>query len=254
MADDAEAVAHAETVTKYKNYLDRLEAGGRKRLLSIDGGGIRGLISIEILGRLEQLLREAYADDDLRLADFFDYVAGTSAGAIIATGIALGMTMEEIRALYLHGARVMLKPAPFFSRWYYRFRASGLTQALKRELGDTRLGDPGLPRDGLSNIRELKSLLLLVMYNCNTDSPWPLSNNPKAKYAQGAASGGNNLYLPLWQLVRASSAAPTYFPPEKLAVGKQTFTFVDGAVTPYNNPSFSTVHDGNAGTVQVTMG
>jgi patatin-like phospholipase/acyl hydrolase len=223
---------------KYKSYLERVDSPGPKRLLSIDGGGIRGLISIEILARLQGLLREAYGDEDLRLADFFDYVGGTSTGAIIAAGVALGMTIEEIRTLYELGAHVMLKPAPFLSQWRYRYRANGLTEALKEHLGDTRIGDPGLPQTGVSNVHDLKTLLLLNMYNCNTDSPWPISNNPKAKFNRGSQIEGNNLFLPLWQLVRASTAAPTYFPPERVNVGSEQFVFVDGAVTPYNNPAF----------------
>lgn len=48
----------------------------------------------------------------------------------------------------------------------------------------------------------------------------------------------SNLLFPLWQLVRASTAAPTYFPPESILVGNNNFIFVDGGVTMYNNPSF----------------
>jgi hypothetical protein len=44
--------------------------------------------------------------------------------------------------------------------------------------------------------------------------------------------------LPLWQLVRASTAAPTYFPPEVIDCGGKPFIFVDGGVTMYNNPAF----------------
>jgi len=46
------------------------------------------------------------------------------------------------------------------------------------------------------------------------------------------------LKFPLWQLVRASTAAPTYFPPELIRVGEHDFVFVDGGVTMYNNPAF----------------
>ena len=53
-----------------------------------------------------------------------------------------------------------------------------------------------------------------------------------------AAATDCNLDLPLWQLVRASTAAPTYFPPEVVTVGTQDFLFVDGGVTMYNNPAF----------------
>jgi hypothetical protein len=81
------------------------------------------------------------------------------------------------------------------------------------------------------------------MRNATTDSPWPLSNNPYAKY-NDPARNDNNLNFPLWQLIRASTAAPTYFPPEIIVMpgtdggGSKQFLFVDGGVTMYNNPAF----------------
>jgi uncharacterized protein len=75
------------------------------------------------------------------------------------------------------------------------------------------------------------------MRNATTDSPWPLSNNPAAKY-NDPGRPDCNLNLPLWQLVRASTAAPVYFPPEVIHVKGQEFIFVDGGVTTYNNPAF----------------
>jgi hypothetical protein len=88
----------------------------------------------------------------------------------------------------------------------------------------------------------LRTLLMVVMRNASTDSPWPISNNPKALYnLRSRAEQGKacNLDLPLWQLVRASTAAPTYFPPEVIdAGGPKPFVMVDGGVTPYNNPAF----------------
>src|SRR5687768_12266028 len=77
-----------------------------------------------------------------------------------------------------------------------------------------------------------------------TDSPWPVSNNPLAKYNQKYREDGSrprddcNLDLPLWQLVRASTAAPVFFPPEVVKLGKREFVFVDGGITMYNNPTF----------------
>lgn len=84
------------------------------------------------------------------------------------------------------------------------------------------------------------------MRNATTDSPWPLSNNPYAKYNDRNRKDCN-LDLPLWQLVRASTAAPVYFPPELVRVGEHDFIFVDGGITTYNNPAFlaflmATVH------------
>jgi hypothetical protein len=80
---------------------------------------------------------------------------------------------------------------------------------------------------------------MMVLRNATTDSPWPVSSNPTGKYNDPRARGEiSNLRLPLWQLVRASTAAPTYFPPEVIKVGTDHFVFVDGAVTMYNNPAF----------------
>jgi hypothetical protein len=78
---------------------------------------------------------------------------------------------------------------------------------------------------------------MLVMRNATTDSPWPISNNPGAKY-NDCSRADCNLNLPLWQLVRASTAAPTYFPPEVVKIGEKEFIFVDGGITMYNNPAF----------------
>jgi hypothetical protein len=86
----------------------------------------------------------------------------------------------------------------------------------------------------------LKCLLLVVTKNVTTDSPWPISSNPDAKYNLDRKDC--NLKIPLWQLVRASTAAPVYFPPEILqwhpTDASKTFVFVDGGVTPHNNPAF----------------
>jgi hypothetical protein len=85
-----------------------------------------------------------------------------------------------------------------------------------------------------------KTLLLVVTQNVTTDSPWPISNNPFARY--NVRQPGCNLDIPLWKLVRASTAAPIYFPPEVVQFNEsddsQTFVFVDGGLTPYNNPAF----------------
>jgi predicted acylesterase/phospholipase RssA len=202
----------------------------RRKLLALDGGGIRGLISIEVLARLEDELR-ADGGAQFVLADAFDYVAGTSTGAILATCISLGMRVDEIRSFYLDSGPAMFSKAKLRELASSRFGASKLIDMLKGVLGDTTLGSD-----------ELRTLLMVVMRNASTDSPWPISNNPRAHYndrkriEEGKAC---NLELPLWQLVRASTAAPTYFPPEVIHAGAdKPFVMVDGGVTTYNNPAF----------------
>jgi len=84
---------------------------------------------------------------------------------------------------------------------------------------------------------------MVVMRNASTDSPWPLSNNPLAKY-NDRSRADCNLNIPLWQLVRASTAAPVYFPPEQISMNADSsgqehrFVFIDGGVTMHNNPAF----------------
>ena len=80
-----------------------IEARGPKKLLAIDGGGIRGLIAIEFLSKIERLLRDRFNQPNLVLADDLDYVAGTSTGAIIATLISLGYSIDEVHGFYRTG-------------------------------------------------------------------------------------------------------------------------------------------------------
>jgi uncharacterized protein len=180
-----------------------------------------------ILARIEKLLIEESKRPDYRLADYFDYVAGTSTGGIIAAGIAMGMSVKEILDFYVNNGTKMFDKASIFRRLQTKFESEPLALQLQEVFGTaTTLGAP-----------ELESLLLLVMRNATTDSPWPISNNPFAKY-NAASHPACNLKMPLWQLVRASTAAPTYFPPEVIDVGGKPFIFVDGGVTMYNNPAF----------------
>lgn len=209
---------------------DKIENSGKKKLLTLDGGGIRGMITVEILGELEDMLRqELGADDDFVLADYFDYISGTSTGAIIAAALSLGWPVDKIRRFYLESGSSMFDKASLLRRFKYKYEDDALKQLLAQEFGEyTTLGSP-----------ELKTLLMMVMRNATTDSPWPISNNPRAKYNDRSRSDCN-LEIPLWQLVRASTAAPVYFPPEVVSVGDQAFVFVDGGITMYNNPAFQT--------------
>jgi Patatin-like phospholipase len=209
------------------NLTERLARKEPRKLLAIDGGGIRGVLSLHILGRVEELLIQASKTPDYRLADYFDYVAGTSTGGIIAAGIALGMSISEILEFYLSNGAAMFDRASIMQRLRYEYNSEPLAQQLKSVFGE----------DTILGAKEVECLLLLMMRNATTDSPWPLSNNPFAKY-NDPAHPACNTKLPLWQLVRASTAAPMYFPPEVIMCGNKSFIFVDGGVTMYNNPTF----------------
>jgi patatin-like phospholipase/acyl hydrolase len=206
----------------------RIRAPGPKKILTLDGGGILGLMSVEVLARIEEMLRTRLRKGpEFVLADYFDLVAGTSTGAVLAACIALGMPMTRVRGFYLESGKEMFDRASLLKRFRYKYEEERLVAKLQQELGaDTLLGSP-----------KLRCMFLAVMRNATTDSPWPVTNNPFAKYNLRERPDCN-LDLPLWQLVRASTAAPTYFPPERVTIGPRRFVFVDGGVTPYNNPAF----------------
>ena len=208
--------------------LERMDRPGPKRLLAIDGGGIRGLIAIEILAGIEAALRTRLgAGPEWVLADWFDYIGGTSTGAMVAAGLALGMPVAEVRRFFVEQGRAMFGRARALHRLRYRYEAGPLAQALRDAFGtDRTLGSP-----------DLRTLLTVVLRNATTDSPWPLSSNPRARY-NARALPDCNLDLPLWQIVRASTAAPTFFPAETVQIGPSRFVFEDGGITPYNNPAF----------------
>src|SRR5690348_12023103 len=71
-----------------------------RKILALDGGGIRGVITLEILLEIETQLRNKLGNPNLTLSDYFDYIGGTSTGAIIAAGMALGKSVEEMLNFY----------------------------------------------------------------------------------------------------------------------------------------------------------
>ena len=213
--------------------VERIEKPGPKKLLAIDGGGIRGVLALEVLRGIEGRLRANSNRPNLRLADYFDYISGTSTGGIIAAALSIGMSVDEILDFYQDCGAQMFVKSHLLRRLRSKYQDEPLAAKLQEVFGaHTEFGSD-----------RLRTLLLLVMRNATTDSPWPLSNNPYAKY-NDTSRPDCNLRFPLWQLVRASTAAPTYFPPEVIVLPggpngqEKQFVFVDGGVTMYNNPAF----------------
>lgn len=218
---------------------DKRAKQGPRKLLALDGGGIRGVMTLEVLAEIEARLQERLGrKKDFVLADYFDYVAGTSTGAIIATCLSLGMRVADIRDFYIDSGPAMFDKNNLLKRYITnRFKDSKLAKKLQEVIAQ-KSGEA----EATLGSSALRTYLMLVLRNATTDSPWPVSNNPAAKY-NDPARPDSNLNLPLWQLVRASTAAPTYFPPEVISFKgsdgrKYSFIFVDGGVTMYNNPAF----------------
>ncbi len=220
-------------MSRWGDLHDRYSIESSRRILSLDGGGIRGVLTLEILLEMEMQLQSALGrNEEFRLSDFFDYFGGTSTGAIIAAGLSRGMSVSQLLKFYEERGEAMFDKAFLLKRVKYFYKEGPLLKELQKTFGtgniDVRCGD-------------FKSLLLIVTMNRSTDSPWPISNNPFAKY-NDPKRPDCNLRIPLYQLVRASTAAPAYFRPETLQWDpdnpEKTFVFVDGGVTPYNNPAF----------------
>ena len=203
------------------------------RILALDGGGIRGIITLGVLRTLEDQLRdrEAGGDADFRLCQYFDLIGGTSTGAIIAAGLARGMSVEEITRFYHEFATTAFAPTKIWRRWRSLYEDGGLARTLQTTFGEDTTLHP----------EHLRCVLVVVTRNLTTDSAWPISSNPFAKY-NALDRADCNLNIPLWQLVRASTAAPVYFAPEVISWDPnnpdKSFVFVDGGTTPYNNPAF----------------
>ncbi len=212
---------------------EHLFGPGPKRILALDGGGVRGIISLAFLERIEALLaaRAGQNGSPFRLGDYFDLIGGTSTGSLIATGLALGFSVGELIAMYLTLARQGFRGA----RWHGgilipKFRTRPLVDLLKRQIGETTLGS-----------ERLLTGLAIVAKRLDTGSVWVFHNNPRAPYfdpAERDPQAVPNRDLPLVNLVRASTAAPTFFAPERIEVARGVSgVFVDGGVSPHNNPS-----------------
>ncbi|MGK7906921.1 MAG: patatin-like phospholipase family protein [Synechococcus sp.] len=202
------------------------------KLLALDGGGIRGIIPLKVLVRMESMLKEALgADNSFRLCQFFDYIAGTSTGAIIAAGLSLGKSAQELLEFYIEVGPQMFEERFILQRVNSLYKADPLRNKLEETFGAETTLEP----------KYLKCLMLAVTRNHTTDSPWPITSNPLAKY-NDTSRPDCNLKIPIWNIVRASTAAPVFFPPEKIVWDEHdpstAFLFVDGGMTPYNNPAF----------------
>jgi len=215
-----------------------------KRILSLDGGGIRGVFTIAILERIEEILRERHAPDKpgFVLADYFDFIGGTSTGAIIAAMLSKGMSVRAIRESYEILGPVVFRRKPFWRSWRSFYGSENFAAFLQEIFEESpgvamTLGSP-----------KLRTALLLIMRNGSTGSTWAVTNHPEARYNMRKNPGvPTNLDLPLWQLVRASAAAPAYFPSGIVQLhdreGKATkYEFIDGGISPYNNPSIAMFH------------
>lgn len=217
---------------KRKSRDEHLFDPGRKRVLALDGGGLRGVLTLSYLDKLESLLRDRHGGDpDFRLSDYFDLIGGTSTGAIIASFLATGRSTAEIREGFRALGRRVFRKMPWrVGMFSPKFEAGPLREVLRDELGDTTLGSD-----------EIKTGLVIVAKRLDSGSVWTIHNNPKGKYfeaPEGDPHAKPNKDFLLRDVIRASCAAPHYFEPEAIEIAHESSgAFVDGGVSPYMNPA-----------------
>ena len=174
------------------------------QLLSIDGGGVRGVVALEVLARIEQVLRDETGDPDLVLGDWFDYVGGTSTGAIIAGGVAIGLPVSRIQQLYRENMRAIFTRAGIFDLVRARYDEAGIETVLRREFGEDRtLGSA-----------DLRCLLLLGLRNSSHRLAVAGEQQPGRAATTRAGAPTSTCRCGSWSA--RSSAAPTFFVPEEV--------------------------------------
>ena len=155
----------------------RLFAPGPKRILALDGGGTRGIVSIAFLEQIERVLAERFVAQglcqtaaDFRLSQYFDLIGGTSVGSMLATRLALGHSVSELKTQFEPMAKKIFKAVSWGMRRSV-FDSGPLTSSIKAFVGDETL-----------NSEKLKTGLCIVMKRMDTGSVWPITNNPAARY------------------------------------------------------------------------
>lgn len=184
--------------------------GDAKKILTVDGGGIRGVFAAAIIEQMEKAVSKP-------AGEIFDCFYGTSTGAILAAGLASGMTAGELKQFYLEKGSKVFEKFPWYRivkrNLYWTYSKKALEDELKAVFKNKKIFD-------------VQKLLSIQIKDTQTGTVAFFNNFP---YTRQEYPDRN---LPLWQIIRASTAAPTYFEPE-------ANRYIDGGISSYNNPSYA---------------
>jgi patatin-like phospholipase/acyl hydrolase len=189
----------------------------RYRILSFDGGGIMGVLTLVLLERIVQEFPTFIKQADL--------LAGTSTGGIIALGLAHGMHPRDIRALYEQKGRIIFQDSWLDDAFDLgsivgaNYDNRGLEQELKRVFGAAKLGD-------------LAQQVLIPAFDLDNGSPDPKRRMWAAKFFSNMGGVYGDYEVPVYKVALYTSAAPTYFPVYE--------GYIDGGVVA-NNPSVAAI-------------
>ena len=198
----------------------------RFQILSLIGGGIRGAFVTSYLKEIEQKLGRP-------IAESFDLIAGTSTGAIVAAGLAHGMSAEEMHQFYVkYGASIFTEREPYKAKWPYRFlyplvnwifekRTGGsLDSAFRARYCAFALEDSFSEGFGNATLGDIEcTRLIMPSYNLTKGEPHVFRSRhlPKAIHDKD---------IKIADALIATTAAPTYFPHKKIGDN----AFIDGGV------------------------
>lgn len=186
------------------------------RILSIDGGGVRGYLAAAILANIEAYINSK-RNENLPLGQRFDLITGTSVGGMVGLGLALGRPAAELRDLLIE-----LVPKVF---------GAGNRRSLLSSITNPRFGAAALEAE-LEKVFGTKTLGDLTTDVCIT-SVALIDAKPRLHKTDYFARNGGRLDEPLINVAMATSAAPTYFPARS---AKYSANLVDGGLAA-NNPS-----------------
>jgi patatin-like phospholipase/acyl hydrolase len=211
------------------------------RVLAIDGGGIRGYLPALLLRELERRAGE-------RAGDLFDLIVGTSTGGIIGIGLATGRSAEDLADFYPRYGRAIFGGSETVPKWKQRLIGPTGNFWADFQTGTRRLGSIfGGSAEYGGNARHTPDGLNAALKDVLGDSRLSAVRTPLAVTTFDGISGlpvvlssrdaiASSAYdLPLWEVARATSAAPTYFPAHETNWANATRRFIDGGVWA-NNP------------------
>jgi patatin-like phospholipase/acyl hydrolase len=196
------------------------------KVLAIDGGGIRGIIPAVILSEIQKRL-------GMDLHKCFDLISGTSTGGIIALGIGTRCdrgqpySPSQLVSLYVENGPAIFKKnflTPLRNLAGPKYSPDALQSTLVQFFGDTELKTALTP-------------LLISSYDLQGQLPFFFKSHRIAALPQ--------YNWPVVSVARATSAAPTFFPPLQLARGNESYALVDGGVY-VNNPSMAAYAEARA--------
>eukprot|EP00249_Psilotum_nudum_P008148 c21074_g2_i1 orf=469-1317(+) len=212
---------------------------GKVCILSVDGGGMTGIIPARVLAYLEDALKRKSGNPEARIADYFDVATGTSVGGIIVAMLFSNdgkgnplFTGEQCWKLIAEEGKQIFK-LPFLHRPLAKLRGM-LTPRYSTKYLESIL-KRHLVRDGKAlTLRDTLKPVLIPCYDLASAGPFLFSR------ADALETEAFNFHL--WEICRATSAVPSFFKPARLrSVDGKTFcTAIDGGLV-MNNPTAAAV-------------